>query len=159
MLDRPEGKGRGWYHSQSKRVQPVIPPPLCDFHTTEYRSRVRIKARICLSRLGGELYAPRTRRETQGTPQGWWGGARVLVTFTPKSSPAKGAWTPIKKTSRSDTIITSSYIKTGTKKGSSSRIILFFNLVGRTGFEPATTCPPDKHATRLRHRPKTERAY
>ena len=74
----------------------MIPPPLCDFHTTEYRSRVRIKARICLSRLAASLYAARAWRETQGTPQGWGGGARVLVTFARKSNPAKGAGTPIK---------------------------------------------------------------
>ena len=26
-------------------------------------------------------------------------------------------------------------------------------LVGTTGFEPATTCPPDKYATKLRYAP------
>lgn len=31
-------------------------------------------------------------------------------------------------------------------------------LVGVTGFEPVTFCPPDKHATRLRYTPK-ERKY
>ena len=27
------------------------------------------------------------------------------------------------------------------------------NLVGTAGFEPATPCPPDKYATRLRYAP------
>ena len=31
----------------------------------------------------------------------------------------------------------------------------FFILVGVAGFEPATFCPPDKRATRLRYTPKT----
>ncbi len=29
------------------------------------------------------------------------------------------------------------------------------NMVGMTGLEPATPCPPDKCATRLRHIPKS----
>ena len=99
------GKGRGWYYLKFffRKSTARGAPPLCDFHTTEYRSRVRIKARICLSRFSGELYAPRTWRETQGTPQEWWGGARALVTFARKSNTAKGAGTPIKITACSDT--------------------------------------------------------
>ncbi len=106
MLDRSEGKRSGVVSHQVLFLEKSSVsnfPPLCDFRATEYRSRVRIKARICLSRFSGELYAPRTWRETQGTPKGWCGGARVLVTFTRKSNTAKGAGTPIKITARSDT--------------------------------------------------------
>ena len=34
-------------------------------------------------------------------------------------------------------------------------VAVFFILVGVAGFEPATFCPPDKRATRLRYTPKT----
>ena len=34
---------------------------------------------------------------------------------------------------------------------------IFFELVGATGFEPATLCPPGKCATRLRHAPTAGR--
>ena len=44
-----------------------------------------------------------------------------------------------------------------TKKTSAWLVSLFFNLlislVGTAGFEPATPCPPDKYATRLRYAP------
>jgi len=62
MLDRPEGdkvEDRITVDAFFDKITARGIPPICDFHTTEYRSRVRIKARICLSRLGGELYAPR----------------------------------------------------------------------------------------------------
>jgi hypothetical protein len=42
-------------------------------------------------------------------------------------------------------------------KVASEQLTRWFQLVGATGFEPATTCPPGKCATRLRYAPKITR--
>ena len=37
-----------------------------------------------------------------------------------------------------------------------NRAVSPYILVGTAGFEPATPCPPDKYATRLRYAPNRE---